>query len=1234
MAEVLATMVVGPLVSMVKEKASSHLLDQYKVMEGMEEQHKLLKRKLPAVLDVITDAEEQAAKNREGAKAWLEELRTVAYKANDVLDEFKYEALRRKAKAEGHYKEFGMDVIKLFPSHNRFVFRYRMANKLRMILQEIDVLIAEMNTFRFKFKPQPPMSMKWRQTDPNMPDNYVNIASDSRAKEKKEIVDALLGQGDNVGLTVLPVVGMGGMGKTTLAQLVYNDSAIQKHFQVQIWVCVSENFDVDSLLETIVKEAEKNGCQMTGGSTMEKFKSAVSGKKYLLVLDDVWNREANKWDKLRSYLHHGAPGSSVLTTTRDENIARFMGTIEAHKIKHLEQSYIEKIIKKEAFSVQAQKPDDQLLIMVGDVAKRCSGSPLAATALGSVLRTKNTVQEWEAVLNRSTICDDENGILPVLKLSYNCLPPHMRQCFAFCAMFPKDHEIDVEMLIRLWMANSFIPEQKRVCPEDIGKQIFNELALRSFFQEVQQDKFNRQITCKIHDLMHDVAQDSMGKECAAIDTELSQSEDFPYSARHLFLSVDIEENVLNAPIEKGSPAIQTLICDRSEIADVQKLSKYLRPVRALKTRQGPFLKPKYLHHLRYLDLSRSDIVALPEDITILFHLQTLNLSYCESLEQLPKAMKYMTALRHLYTHRCPKLTSMPPNLGHLTSLQTLTCFVLGTGSGCSNMEALKNLDLGGQLELRKLENATGADAKAAKLWDKKRLEELTLRWSDDNEKEAHKEVLEGLRPHDGLKALRMYCCSSSGIPTWMLELQGMVELELEDCQNLEKLPALWQLPSLQFLHLSNLQNLHCLFSGGAPSEFQKLKMMSLENMPNFEMWWDRNEVQGEEQILFPEVENLRILRCQKLLALPKASVIKNSSGRDGAECRSPFPALKGMWLGGLNKFHRWEAVQGSLGEQVTFPSLEQLEVFGCPELTTFPEAPKLRKVELSNCREQACLQAGSRYITSVSSLEVREPNKEENSVELEVVREHKSPLEDLCLRGCDLFFSGSSALALWKCFGQLATLDIYECDALVYWPEKLFQGLVSLRTLEIRECHKLTGHTEDEASHEQSALVQRSGTLLPRLESLVIRGCESLVQVPNLSTSLKTLVIEECKSLKSIAFGEQQDTTGLETSSSLIAAGSSSSSNEDESTVSTAVVLKPVSSSSASSNHCFFPCLESLEIKCCDGLTEVANLPPSIKTLNIWDCGSLVSLSGEVPSLEQLNVWSKAASTEPTATSG
>ncbi|CAN6326879.1 unnamed protein product [Urochloa humidicola] len=300
MAEVLATMVVGPLLSMVKEKASSYLLDQYKVMEGLEKQHKLLKRKLPAILDVINDAEEQAAAKREGAKAWLEEVRNVAYQANDVLDEFKYEALRRKAKKEGHYKELGMDVIKLFPSHNRFVFRNKMGNKLRVILEELDVPIAEMNTFRFKFRPGPPVPINHlRENSSDIIDDPMKIASRSRDGEKQKVVKALLDQASNLNLTIFPIVAMGGMGKTTLAQLVYNDPEVLKHFQLRLWVCVSDDFDVDSLARSIVREAKKNGCQVDGNSALDKqLRSAVSGKRYLLVLDDVWNREAHKWEKL------------------------------------------------------------------------------------------------------------------------------------------------------------------------------------------------------------------------------------------------------------------------------------------------------------------------------------------------------------------------------------------------------------------------------------------------------------------------------------------------------------------------------------------------------------------------------------------------------------------------------------------------------------------------------------------------------------------------------------------------------------------------------------------------------------------------------------------------------------------------------------------------------------------------------------------------------------------------
>jgi hypothetical protein len=898
MAEIVATMVVGPLVSMLKEKASNYLLEQYNVMEGMEEQHKILKRKLPAILDVIADAEIQAAQHREGAKAWLEDVRKVAYLGNDVFDEFEYEALRRKAKEEGHYRNLNtIDVIKLFPTHNRLVFRYRMGNKLCSILQEIDVLVTEMNAFRFKFKPHQQLSMKGRQTHSNLVDQ-MEIADISRAEDKKKLVDTLLGQESNVHLTVLPIFGMGGLGKTTLAQLVFKDTKIKKHFQLLLWVCVSDNFDVDLLAKRIVDEAAAT--EMGRGTCLP---DVVSGKRYLLVLDDVWNRDVSKWEKLKSILTYGGMGSCVLTTTRDKTIAEFMGTTEAHELGFLNKGFIEEIIKRNAFTSEKESHANDVARMVGDMAEKCFGSPLAATALGSVLHTRHSVEEWDAILKRKTICDEETGILPILKLSYNVLSSQMRQCFSFCAMFPKDYEIDVKMLIQLWMANGFILEEKEVCPEIRGKQIFNELLSRSFFQDVKKTDI---MTCKIHDLMHDVAQLAMGEECATIPTEPSKSKGIPYSTRHLCVPSEYEKTVLEGFVQKSSPGLQTLFCT-SGCADGELwfLSRY-NSIRALKINEGRsslFLKPKYLHHLRYLDLSGSYIESLPKDVSILYHLQTLNLSGCKYLIQLPKQIKYMNALRHLYTHGCLELKMMPPEFRCLTSLRTLTSFVAGTtGSSCSDLTELELLDLGDKLEVCRLENVTETEAQAANLENKKRLTELTLRWTDsESQRHSHAKVLEGLNPHYGIKVLSIFDYGGSTWPTWR-----------NTCSKQSTSSVLP--PCLESLHLSGCDSLV-----EVPTLSSSLRELYI---------YKCNKL---ESVIVRKQENSAPLQgsCSKPMPLPNLSLIINEcDSLLSLSVKLDCTSLHISFCGSL------KSPDGDLA------SLERLYLYGCGSLESIPDVPE------------------------------------------------------------------------------------------------------------------------------------------------------------------------------------------------------------------------------------------------------------------------------------------------------
>ncbi|KAI5001569.1 hypothetical protein ZWY2020_026219 [Hordeum vulgare] len=1129
MAELVATMVVGPLLSIVKEKASSYLLDKYKVMEGMEEEHKILKRKLPAILDVITDAE-QAAAHREGAKAWLEEVKTVTYEANEIFDEFNYEALRRQAKKNGHYSKLGFNAVMLFPTHNRFAFRDKMGKKLCKIVKAIEVLVAEMNAFGFKYQQQAPAFKKLRQTNHVIFDPK-EIISRSRSQDTKNIVDMLVGHASTENLMVVPIVGVGGLGKTTLAQLIYNEPEVQKHFELLIWVCVSDSFEVESLAKSIVEAAPTNkstGEPASKKSPLDRLRDELSGHRYLLVLDDVWNRESDKWEELKASLTHGAKGSVVLTTTRDGGVAKIMGSVKPYDLSELEDHFIKEIIVTRAFGLRTEEERSvELMKMVDDIVKRCCGSPLAATSLGSVLGTKTSEEEWKAIATRSNICTEESGILPILKLSYNDLSSQMKQCFSFCAVFPKDYEIDVDKLIQLWIAHGFIQEQKEVRPETIGQWIFSELTSRSFFVDVKQVRmaFNERRgrhnyskqTCKIHDLMHDVALSTMEKECAlAPEKPAGQTEWLADTARHLLLFHKEPEVILNDSLAKISPAIQTLMCDRYMGHPLHHLSKY-SSLKALQlcTWSSSFpLKSKHLHHLRYLDLSGSDIVALPEDISILYNLQTLNVSSCDELRRLPRQMMYMTALRHLYTHNCPEMRNMPGDLRKLMSLQTLTCFVAGpTGSECSGVGELQQLNLGGALQLHQLENVTEEAAKSVNLKNKKELRELSLKWTVGGRGDAT--VLEALKPHDGLQAIRIESYGGTTFPTWMAILLNMVEIHLSDCKKLQ-----W------------------LFSCGTPFTFPNLKVFTLRGLDCLERLW---EVTNDEEIIFPQ--------------------------------------------------------------------LEKLCVIGCPKLTMEAKAPKLTGLDFEGGEEEISLWV-ARYMISLTNLKLQNRKDTETTSAAVVNVRGKWNHHDFPLAHLALIRFKSSVTELCARFVQLQHLHIHDCAALVYWPEKEFQSLVSLRTLKISYCKQLVGYTQASAA-EPTTASESQRPLLPHLESLNICGCESMIEVFKLPASLRNMTIFDCSKLKSI-FNRSLQQQGESASAPSILHGSPLHSE----------VLSS-SSAVARVEHFPCPCLEEICISGCESLTGVLSLPPSLKYISVSRCCELrlvESHSGEFPSLERLHI--------------
>ncbi|WRX11960.1 NB-ARC - like 10 [Theobroma cacao] len=1031
---------------LVERIASPDVLNLFK---GKKLEDGLLKKLKPALMSVkavLDDAENKQITNP-NVRSWIDELKDAVYDAEDLLDEIATEALRSRLESEDQ-TSIAKQVRSLFSSLNPF--NSGMGSKLEEILDTLERLVNQKDILGLK-------ESRGEKSIQRLP--ATSLVDESgvygRHDEKEAIMELLNPEYASANqIDVIPIVGMGGVGKTTLAQLIYNDKRVAEWFDVKAWVCVSEEFDALRITKTILEEitSSSDGSQNLNQLQL-KLKGKLLGKKFLFVLDDVWNEKYVDWEELRSPFNAGTKNSKIVVTTRGENVASIMRTVPTYHLSILSDEDCWLLFAKHAFANTSPSMHPDLKEIGEAIAKRCKGLPLAAKALGGLLRCRTDVEDWNKVLN-SSLWDITDDILPALRLSYYYLPSHLKRCFAYCSIFPKDYEFRKEELIRLWMAEDLLAYSgKKGNMEELGNEYFKDLTSRSFFQQLSGNK-----SCFVmHDLISDLAEFVSGEFICRLDGGDRLSCKITKKTRYLS-NVQEEYDALKKfealPEAKGLHTFLTLkswprhcyvtnvIMDdlivKSRSLRVLSLARY-HNINELPEEIGK------LKQLRYLDLSETSIERLPNSLTTLYNLQTLLLFECKTIVELPEDMGRLINMHHLDI-RGTKLVRMPPGMDKLKDLRTLTDFVLGEQNGSSISELGKLENLRGGLAISNLQNVVcHRDAKDANLKEKINLKELVLRWSGDCHRNDDREILEQLEPHTNLEHLAIEFYRDTNFPEWvgLSSFSNLVSLQLIDCKFCSFLPPVGQLSSLKSLSIEGFAEVECdaLQWEPLPCGLRKLHIYEL-NM---------NDSILEQMVRHcTHLEKLKIWHCYGLKSLPEGSLPTT---------------LKELWIRDCNAL--------DYSKILLYTSLERLDIRGnCHHpLESFPigSFPKLNLLDIDSCEGLKSFRA------------------------LEGPHQHHACLNRLLIESCPNFISipedGFSAT-------NLTLLYLIDCKNLKSLPEQMQSLFPSLEYFSIQYCPEI------ESFPKEVRLLLQSSVQACCVEYIILDGDNLSSLFPNAHISL------------------------------------------------------------------------------------------------------------------------------------
>ncbi|XP_062226800.1 putative disease resistance protein RGA4 [Phragmites australis] len=997
-----------------------------------------------------------------------------------------------------------------------------------------------------------------------------------RHSEMESILKLMASNRSN-GITVLPIVGIGGIGKTTLAQLVYNDPIVANQFQIKIWVCVSDNFNVlrltREMLDCVSKQRQAETSNLN--KLQEDLEKHMKSRRLLMVLDDVWDdMNEHSWNKLLAPLKRNqAMGNMILVTTRKLPVAEMTRTIEPIMLGALEGDDFWLLFESYAFG--DQQYEDQRLYNIGkQLAQDLRGNPLAAKTVGALLRRDINFAYWTKIRKSEEwkSLKESEGIMSTLKLSYDCLPGHLQHCFRYCCLFPKDYHFDGADLVRIWISQGFVDGSRTSKSlEDIGNDYLADLVDSGFFQKIEGD-WNFPECFVMHDLMHDLAWQVSRAEFGSIYGW--DCEEILPTVRHLSIVMDStfsHENIKKKLWQiKSVRKLRSLLLighyDPSFFEDFQNMFKEAGNLRLLQISATYVDFVSFLRnlvnfsHLRYLKLENKWI---GEDLSIpmskFYHLEVLDAGH----PTIVHGMNDLVSMRYLVVTKGAR--SSVTSVGEMSNHQDVLNFT-DQNSSCSEITQLQFMNKLVQLGVFQLENVSSTEAYGAKLRDKQHLQKLHLSWKDtlsqdgyasdtsfepfrdiETEKDSSpiddinndqssepsadtaREVLEGLEPHHNLKHLQISGYSGATSPAWLgTSVSCLQTLHLEDCGEWQILPSLGRLLFLTKLKLRNMQKV-------TEASIPSLKELVLIEMPKLERC-SCNFVRD----LNSSLRILKIKRCSELKVFPLF------------ESCEKLKIEKKSWLS----------------------HLRELTIHDCPHLmipNSLPPSSSICKLSVARVSTLPSMEGSSNGKLIIGMISLNKDSDGLTNLDDKIVSFHN-------LRA-------------------LTRLQIGQCPNLSFISLEGFRQLINLKSLEIEYCRKLFSSVVlPEHTHEYMA--DANFIALPSLKHLKINRC-------GITGKWLAVILKHVLALEELHL-EHLNISGL-----LIEGKESSLSH---------LTSAPQVSSPANRD-------DAMTSSTTDGLLRVpSKLIPSLKRMSIWDCRNLtfqMSKKGFAgfTSLEELTVW-------------